>query len=421
MKKIAVTIYFICAWANAHAQINFVKNPDLETYTTCPDYLNQIIYCKYWSIPKDSTTTSDYSMEYYNACGNAFLDHGSHVPANTGFYQYPHSGNGMAGAVMYYDKTAPHPASPIPFNYRDYLQGHLYQPLTAGKTYCISFWVNCTEGAGYAQNKIGAYLDNGAINTLPIPVATEITSVTPQVYTNTVIKDTANWTKIEGSFVATGNETYITIGNFFTNAATDTLVTNYWFGAYQYSYYLIDDVSVIPIDSPARAGADVWVEETKSVQIGRVGDSTAKGLDCKWYHKGMLIDSGAIVSVHAAATKGIVDTYVVVQTICGIVTTDTVNVWTVPLGITSPSPLERDGVRFYPNPSDGNIIITKSEANNNAISVKVFDLLGRVLQQQQLLFTNNQSNLKIEASSGIYILELQDNKGNVSRVRIQIE
>lgn len=27
-------------------------------------------------------------------------------------------------------------------------------------------------------------------------------------------------------------------------------------------------------------------EQSKQVQIGRVGDSTAIGLDCKWYHKG---------------------------------------------------------------------------------------------------------------------------------------
>ncbi len=408
---------FTCAWVYSHAQVNFVRNPDLEQYSKCPDDWNEIYYANNWRNATDSNMV--YGMEYYNVCGNAALDKVLHVPDNGGFYQYPHSGNGMAGAHFFNDETSPSP-SPLPNDYRDYLQGHLSKPLTAGKTYCVSFWVNLAEASGVAQNKIGAYLDNGAVNHIVSTAGSKITTVIPQVYTDSVLADTMNWVKIEGSFVAKGNETYITIGCFAPIDSVKTVVTNYRSTSTQYSYYLIDDVSVIPIDLKADAGANRWVEMSKTVQVGRVGDTTAKGLDCKWYHKGVLIDSGAIISVHAAATKGIVDTYVVVQTICGIVTTDTVTVWTVGLGITSPSPKERDGVRVYPNPSDGNIVITKSEANDKVISVKVFDLLGRVLQQQPLLFTNNQSSLKIDVPTGIYIIELQDSEGNISRERIII-
>jgi hypothetical protein len=416
MKKLAIILSFTCAWVYSHAQVNFVRNPDFEQYSKCPDDWSEIYYANNWRNATDSTMSKN-GMEYYNVCGNTGIDKGLYVPDNTSFYQYPHSGNGMAGGHFYNDGKIP-PPSPLPNSYRDYLQGHLIQPLIAGKTYCVSFWVNCTEASGYAHNKIGVYLDNGSVNHIADTAGKEITTVTPQVYTDSVLADTANWVKIEGSFVASGNETYITIGNFFPNSMVTTKVTNYWFAFPQYSYYLIDDVSVIPIDSPARAGADRWVEMSKTVNIGRVGDTTAKGLDCKWYHKGVLIDSSAIISVHAAATKGIVDTYVVVQTICGIVTTDTVNVWTVGLGINNIA--LQNTFSIYPNPSDGNIVISKSEANNKAISVKVFDLLGRVLQQQQLAFANNQSSLKINLPTGTYIVELQDSEGNVNRERISI-
>jgi hypothetical protein len=446
MKKITqLIIIFVCTCTLVQAQTNFVKNPDLEEYSKCPDDLSVIMYANYWSCPVDSSFLD--GTDYFNACGNAYIDASFHIPNNSGFYQYPHSGNGMAAATFYYDKTLPAPPPSLPFNYRDYLQGRLYTALSAGKSYCVSFWVNLTEGSGYAHNKIGAYLDDGAINKLPLPPGSEITSVTPQVYTNTVIEDTANWVKIEGSFVATGHENHITIGNFATNAATLAIVPP--LGSAQYSYYLIDDVSVVPLDLKADAGADRWVEQTKTVSIGRVGDSTAKGLDCKWYHKGILIDSGATISVAAAATKGIVDTYLVVQTICGVVTTDTVLVTTVGLGINNIA--LQNTFSVYPNPSDGAIVIAYSSlrgtkqsavtassnpvipssnsviassnsviARHEAISIKVFDLLGRIIHQQTLTFSNNQSSLKINAPSGTYLLDLQDEDGNHYRERITI-
>jgi len=46
-----------------------------------------------------------------------------------------------------------------------------------------------------------------------------------------------------------------------------------------------------------------------------------------------LIDSGATITVAANVTVGAKDTYVVVQTVCGLVKTDTMELRTVPLGI----------------------------------------------------------------------------------------
>ncbi|MES2477992.1 MAG: T9SS type A sorting domain-containing protein [Bacteroidota bacterium] len=415
--KYFMIFLFTCVWGFTRAQVNFVRNPDLEQYNKCPDDWNLIFEANYWSSIIDSAYK--FGGEYYNSCSNIYSDVALHVPSNVGFYQYPHSDSGMVGLVLYNNKSSS-PPSPLPFDYRDYMQGRLYEPLTNGKTYCVSFWVNMTEESAYGHNKIGAYLDNGAINKLPLPSGSEVTSVIPQVYTNDKIIDTANWVKIEGSFTANGTETFISIGNFFPNSAVDTVTTDYWIGSYQYSYYLVDDISVIPIDLNADAGKDNWVEIGKQIQIGRVGDTTAKGLDCKWYKKGVLIDSGAIITVNANTMKNAIDTYVVVQTICGLVKTDTVTVKTAGVGIPLQGGL-RDGFAIYPNPSDGNITIIKS--GNESVNLKgtVYDMLGRIVFQESIHFLANQVQVKIGIPQGNYILELKDESGNSYRQRILIQ
>jgi hypothetical protein len=418
MKKIALFNLFtlICACAFAQAQItNYVKNPSFEDTVKCPYQNNQLSLTKYWHCAVDTVGEPFYAAEYLNACAGSAPPSSHGMPENAGGYQYARSGKGMIGMVLFYDKTLP-PLDFVPPNYRDYAQSQLQKKLTAGKTYCVSFWVNVAEVSGYAHDKIGAYFDNGSINTHS-PAGTEITDVVPQVYSTTIIKDTMNWTKIEGSFVATGNETYITLGNFAKNIDVDTAFL-YWGGLYQLSYYFIDDISVIPIDLAADAGKDTWVEQGKKVKIGRVGDTTAMGLDCKWYKKGVLIDSGAVITVNANAIKHAIDTYVVVQTICGIVKRDTVTVFTAGLGLNEINLSNQFSI--YPNPSNDNIIISSSIEPSKAITAKVYDLLGRVLSQQKLLFSNKQATLKIEIPNGTYLLELQDEDGNVQRESIVI-
>lgn len=69
---------------------------------------------------------------------------------------------------------------------------------------------------------------------------------------NQAFSDTTQWTQIQGCFTANGGEQYITIGNFNYNVNTDTLYVgtnnpdpNYTNPLYDYSYYYIDDVSLL--------------------------------------------------------------------------------------------------------------------------------------------------------------------------------
>lgn len=417
MKNFLIILLLTCVCLQGQAQVNFVKNPSLEEYTNCPDAFSQIYRAKYWSNAIDSDF--EFSTDYLNECSNLLLDKSLHIPDNSNFYQLPHFGRGMAAANFFYDKTLPAPPSPLPFNYRDYLQGRLFRNLENGKSYCVSFWVNLTETSGYYHNKIGAYLDNGSINSIVDTPGEEITAVLPQIKDEGVIDDTLNWVRIQGSFIANGDETYITIGVFLENSSVVALPSP-WSSAH-YSYYLIDDISVILIDLEADAGKDSHAEPGKPVQIGRLGDTTTQGLDCKWYKKGALIDSGAVIKVNGSAIVGNVDTYVVVQTICGLVKTDTVTVKTVPLGMKEWDANQTFTV--YPNPSNGAFTITQTSLRGTmqSIHAKVYDLLGRVVYQQTIAFNNNTASIKANTGSGFYILELTGEEGNVSRQRIVFE
>ena len=419
MKTFLSLLIICCAFASTKAQVNFVKNGDFERYDTCPYQIDQLTLAKFWHPPFDSAFA--YPGEYNNACANVDWDHSCHVPENTAFYQNAHSGDGLVGLTLYYDKTSPPPPVEAPFNFRDYAQVRLYKNLSASKSYCVSFWVVKTESYCYAHNKIGAYLDNGAINSAVDSAGKEITSVVPQVFTNSIIKDTMNWTKIEGSFVAKGTESMITIGNFSPNSAVDTSFSNCSpGGSFQYSYYLIDDVSVVAIDAKANAGVDRWVELGKKTQIGPVEDSTARGMDCKWYHKGVLIDSGNVISVNASSIKYAVDTYVVVQNVCGNITRDTMLLRTVGLGM-SPSPSESAGERFsiYPNPSTGAFTIASSRGTKQSETIKVYNFLAQVIYEGKL--KDKKTTIQLNAASGVYIVEVTDENQNRWRERVVVE
>jgi hypothetical protein len=411
MKTIILNIILVCVCILSQAQTNYVKNPSFEEFSQCPEWPGKIFFANFWRNPLDSTAFG--GSDYNNACADTSLYDYCKVPANGMFYQHAHTGHALVTCGFYDDKTVPAPPPYTGVDVREYAQGYLIRPLTSGKQYCVSVWVNLAEGSAYAHNKIGAYLDNGDINKLPLKVGSEIISVTPQVFTDSIIKDTQNWVQIEGSFIAKGNETHITIGNFFSNSVVDT---NYLgpLGFPTQSYYLIDDVSVVESDLKAYAGPDVKIPIGKAGEIGRVGDPTAGAIDCKWYHNSTLIDSGAVIIVNGGSIVGEVDTYVVVQTICGNITRDTALVRTVPVGI-----LEADEELYfsiYPNPSDGSVTISGPEVSG--VAMRIYDLLGR-LQYHQLI-QSFPASLQVSVPPGSYVVELTDAQGNLGRRRVVI-
>ncbi len=230
MKKIALFVFCFFLF-KGYGQVNLVPNPSFELYDTCPYSYNQINFAQNWYSPTLGIG------EYNNQCSVNFAG----VPLNYWTYQSARTGFAYATIECY--------ASGL--SIRDYIQTHLTDTLIAGQNYCISLYVNLTNGgSGYvlnsnlvAINKIGMYLSNNVIqsgNDSPLQIIPQIESPS-----NVFLNDTLNWMQITGTYTAHGGEKYITIGNFTADANTDTLYLENNHDVFTKILYNIDDISVV--------------------------------------------------------------------------------------------------------------------------------------------------------------------------------
>lgn len=128
---------------------------------------------------------------------------------------------------------------------KEYVYQHLNTPLQAGKMYCLSFYVSRADVITHAIHSIGAYFSNNVQSTGSLGYVNKMPQIENQ---NSYVTDTIGWTQIQGCYTAIGGEQYITIGNFNSNANTDTMFvgsTNPHPSAYKYAYYYIDDITLI--------------------------------------------------------------------------------------------------------------------------------------------------------------------------------
>ena len=398
IKRIVITIVFICACIISQAQVNLVKNPSLELHTGCPSTFDQISLATYWNSLDTIYNTDSIALygqcapEYCNVC--ATWD-ALGVPNGASYYQYPRTGNGMTQVQIFYDESIPtYP------NHRDYLQGRLYHNLTAGKSYCVTYYVNLEEGSGFATNNIEAYLDDGTIDTFGYYCGQAHTTVVPQITEDSIISDTMNWVKVQGSFTANGTERFITIGNFHDKAHTNYSAVTAPFGAgNHFTWYLIDDISVIASDAVADAGPDVSVAPGDSVWIGV--DSNGDGMPCYWYVAGgtVAVDSGGRVLVHPDTTTS----YIVAMDLCGNVTRDTVTVHVWPLGVGGVQ-AAGGSVQVWPNPAGSELTISAGEQIR---SVVVSNVVGQVVSSQFY----NAPKVSVDVSGllpGTYFVKVND-------------
>jgi hypothetical protein len=281
---------------------------------------------------------------------------------------------------------------------RDYLQGRLKQNLIAGQLYCITFYVALEQMSGYFVNNMGAYFDDGSIDTTTLCGMPQTTHI-PQVNESSIISS-MQWTKIQGAFTASGNEKFMTIGNFFDGAHTDTILNpGVWLLGSYLSWYLVDDISVIKIGTVANAGNDTTIYTGDTAWVGNHDDY----LPCKWYTvTGALIDSNhAGFAVHPTTTTR----YVMELDVCGTLSYDTITVSVIPVGINGITTL--GSIKIYPNPAKNDITITGIEAPTN---YQIRNVVGSSLTAGTLSKGSNTLPLG-GLTPGVYLLELLDNNG----------
>lgn len=240
------------ALARCEAQ-NLVPNPSFELNDTCPYTIGfqEGDRPLHWSSWLESP-------EYFHACAGSLNDVDTviDVPQNGFGFQYAWDGDAYVGMYTYNE------------DYREYVGCELISPMVAGATYELSFLANMATGGNYwdpkwASNNLGLLFTmepntwNGMTGS-PFPFRNYA-----HMHSSEVVTDTTGWVLVSGSFVADSAYRYLVIGNFFSDALTDTahLAGPNSLGA----YYFVDGVCVIP--AGLDCGFDVGVAEHSTEEL----------------------------------------------------------------------------------------------------------------------------------------------------------
>lgn len=205
---------------------NLIPNYSFENTTCCPTNGNEIyIGClPPWFSPTQGTP------DYYNQCNSFAFS----VPLNSVGYQVAKTGVAYAGIQAFGG-----------LNGREYIEARLSDSLVAGKKYVVTFYVSLADSSKNAVDGFGAYL---SIDSIKANINTNL-QYTPQVKNppGNFLADKFNWMKIYDTIMAVGGEKYITVGNFYNDSNTNILFVGG--GTWSASYYYVDNVSVISLDS----------------------------------------------------------------------------------------------------------------------------------------------------------------------------
>lgn len=364
---------------------NLVSNGDFENYFFCPSGPGQLAKAIGWSAPPNN------DAEYLNVCST---DPNFGVPSQNNYnFQLAHSGNGYVSIIMY-DWPG--------LNYREYAQTKLNSTLVSNNNYYVSFYVNRANaiyGGKFAINNISLSFQNIFSDTTSTSTSNNVLSYIPNVYkyNNPIIKDTMNWTKIEGVYEASGNENYIVIGNFKNDFQTDTI--NISDGStYPGSSYFIDDVSVINITTPQWQYRDTSVVIGDSVLIG----PAITGLNVDWY----TMSSTFIKNAPGIYVKPIVNTsYKATETFNSAVYNHTVNVTVLPTALKDYEKLQ-SSVRLFPNPGNGHFTLQFANYKFGDVEVSISDVTGKEVFTKKLTIENTLAELNLNVNSGVYFVKI---------------
>jgi gliding motility-associated-like protein len=214
---------------------NLVPNPSFEDYSGCATY-DFSFTLKEWTKPTTGSTDN------FEECGGYF-----NTPENNFGYQIPHSGKGYAGFYFFSSNVNP------PVTYREYLQVKLLKTLKKGNEYKFTCFVSLSDAFAFPTDRLAVYFSATEV----FQDSYGILPFIPQIiHPGVFISDTTNWTKFEGTFIASGEEEYIIIGNFSSDDDTPIL---YETRDGITPYYFIDDVSLYECEKLIELGNDTTI------------------------------------------------------------------------------------------------------------------------------------------------------------------
>jgi hypothetical protein len=245
MRAAVLVAAVLCLPYTTHPQ-NLVPNPGFEEYSTCQADGFGVNGPLNWF-------RTNGTPDYLQGC----LPYGDFqsLPMNFFTYQEPFEGVSCTGMVTYWQSSQ--------IEYREWIMAPLLEPLMVGQTYYCSFRANAAFGGNaeypqfwLANDKVGM-----RFTTMPLPQwnVGDPYPLPPNhahILYPQILADTVGWTLVSGSFVADSAYQYVMIGQFFSNALTDTLhfappSSVFWW--YPRGYTLVDAVCV----SASQEGCDL--------------------------------------------------------------------------------------------------------------------------------------------------------------------
>lgn len=364
-------------------QLNLVPNGDFESTYSCPPGLWGDLagggVLMYWYNPNIATP------DYFNKCA---------IPVD--FLQSPHSDSAYVGLATFDGAGT---------NIRDYVSCNMLNSLQTNQYYWVEFYASVGEGFSiFSSNNLGIHFSDTVLysnNGFYFDVDAQI-----KYFNNEIIEDTTNWTKVSGIYQANGGEQFLTIGNFNTDAETmQGLVYSDGWG-YQ-TYFLIDDVSVIPLDSipggiPVDAGPD------KTIYIGDttfIGQKISNMPDMWFELNGTPVDTN---TAGVYVSPSVNTTYVVTRNLNGFYSTDTVTVFVNGLGLWEE---KKERYSVFPVPNNGSFQVKGNIPSGSRLHVLSLD--GKVMFEEHFTAPTKNFEVNTDLKEGTYFVILETENGEV--------
>jgi len=224
----------------------------------------------------------------------------------------PHLGDAFIG-LWIYEVINSSDSSAI---YSENIAVKLNSKLKSGSCYYAELYANLGNVSNIATNQISMLLSN---NTYTTTTGNFTNTIQPQVQWDTTqyFKDTLNWIRISGTFIAQGGEEYLTIGNFKdgTHLNKTTVANNFISGgcsiiAASRTYILIDDVALYELPTPQLQSNAITICPDADTLV--LGDTARIQTRYQWFANGIATDTTSFIKVKPTQTT----TYVLQSTNC---------------------------------------------------------------------------------------------------------
>ena len=225
---------------------NLVKNGQFETFYYKPITIENTGYSPAEELIPDWKSPDNGTPDYYSKI-RLVKDVPDHISPSASLTD----NSGYMGMILYHDPSSQY------LLYSEHLQTRLKEKLVKEQSYCVKLDILLSRNAGY-------YIDQFGVLLTPNPVKSSENTfecIDQNIINYTkVLNNREHWIRLCSSYISSGTEKYLTIGNFQKEGAINKIAIQ----PYQKSsldinesaYYLIDNVELIPVSSQMKCECD---------------------------------------------------------------------------------------------------------------------------------------------------------------------